>query len=143
MRILLFLIFILTSFWSEPSFAAYQATSVKLNISAINQTIKDPNYFNNLFNTDDFVVTQVPDGVPPTPDQIAQQQVQQEQQQQQAQLIAQDEQAIAIADLQTKGIIDTPTATTLNANLKVLNTANSSISVKSGNLTSQVNSVTP
>jgi len=47
---------------------SFRITSAKLNISAINETINDPAYFNELFKTNDCVVTQIPD---PTPDEIA------------------------------------------------------------------------
>jgi hypothetical protein len=42
----------------------FQITSVKLNISALNETISDVSYFNILFNTDDCIVTEIPNLTP-------------------------------------------------------------------------------
>ena len=53
---------------SSPVFAFYQISCPAENITAINQTIKDPLYFNNLYKVSDCSVVQMPD---PTPAQIA------------------------------------------------------------------------
>jgi hypothetical protein len=61
---------------------SFQIVSASKNITALNDTISDPSYFNELFKTDDCVVTQIPD---PTPDEIAAQQAQAQADQQAAQ----------------------------------------------------------
>ncbi|MBF0510837.1 MAG: hypothetical protein HQL13_00745 [Candidatus Omnitrophica bacterium] len=51
----------------SPVFAMNQITCKSKSVTALNQTIKDPAYFNQLFNTNDCVVIQVADPAPLTP----------------------------------------------------------------------------
>lgn len=46
---------------------AYQIDSVSKGISAINQTISDPQYFNDMWGVSDCVVTEVSSNPPPVP----------------------------------------------------------------------------
>ncbi len=53
---------------TSTAFSFYVITCPKENINAINKTISDPAYFNNMYNADDCLVNQVADL---TPNQIA------------------------------------------------------------------------
>ena len=79
---------------------SFSISSVQKGITgAYNQTISDPNYFNNLWGVTDSVVTEIPD---PTPDEIAAQVVAT----QAAQALAQKKAPILaqLADIDSKSI---------------------------------------
>jgi len=104
--------------------ADYQISCPSKNIvNALNQTISSPAYFNTLFNATDCVVTPYTPPPPPTTDQIAAQQAAAQAQAQTDALIAQDEKALAIADLQNQGLLTSDQATAQTANLTALSSA--------------------
>jgi hypothetical protein len=69
---------------------AYRITSESLGITALNDTLYDQNYFNKLFNTNDCVVTKIPDQTSEQiVEQLAQQKIDEENAKQQSELDAQ------------------------------------------------------
>lgn len=117
--------------------ADYQINCPSENIIALNQSggqnvtvgktttwqTFDAAYFNTMFKATDCVVTPYTPPPPPTADQIAAQQAAAQAQAQTDALIAQDEKALAIADLQNQGLLTSDQATAQTANLTALSSA--------------------
>ena len=117
--------------------ADYQINCPSENIIALNQSggqnvtvgktttwqTFDAAYFNAMFKATDCTITPYTPPPPPTADQIAAQQAAAQAQAQTDALIAQDEKALAIADLQNQGLLTSDQATAQTANLTALSSA--------------------
>ena len=111
--------------------ALNQSGQYTTQVNGVNQTqVFDNAYYDNLYQTNDCIATQVNDNevyITLNADQIAQQQEDMQQKQQLQQLIEDDKTSLAIQDLENQGLITGGQATQASSNLTTLNTAQNNI----------------